>query len=318
MEQQLDENALQQSARRLFSDLGSLEDLGAELSNTIANIYYRFYLLSENMDSPRDVLHVKPAVDLPSNFLNLTSAMNTAISEYKYVTDIIGALREARAEDPRLGDFLVTHALDEFKYHIKDAHKKSGIRRAIERPFRKVDEIPGLYERMLRLHKVTYSQEAPSSVAGSVDPIDAIKTGNLAALRRFIHENPNSLNQTYPPHDWTLLHILTGVGSRLRSVHCEMAVELIKAGADVNCRTPLGWTPLILIAIEGHKEAVPLAQTLIRHGADVGATDKHGADWRLHHQHGQEIEAVLDAAMTDAQREANDRRLAELFHSPKR
>jgi hypothetical protein len=48
-----------------------------------------------------------------------------------------------------IGEFLITHALDEFKYHIKNAHKKSAIRRAIERPFCKVNEIEGLYNQMV-------------------------------------------------------------------------------------------------------------------------------------------------------------------------
>jgi hypothetical protein len=71
---------------------------------------------------------------------------------------IIESLREARAQDPSIGDFLITHALDEFKYHIKNAHKKSLIRRSIERPFCKVEEIAGLYDRMAQVRGATHGR----------------------------------------------------------------------------------------------------------------------------------------------------------------
>jgi len=144
----LDERALHEAARDIFTSLGSLNDLGAELSNTVANVYYRFHVMSQNMANPGEALAVKPSKDMPSNFGNLTLAMGTAINDYKYIAEIIRSLREARAQNPSIGDFLVTHALDEFKYYIKNAHQKSPIRRSIERRFCKVSEIAGLYDRM--------------------------------------------------------------------------------------------------------------------------------------------------------------------------
>jgi len=148
----VDERALHEAAQDLFTSLGPLNDLGAELSNTVANVYYRFHVMSQNMANPGEALGVKLTYDMPSNFLDLTLAMGTAISEHKYLAEIISSLREARAQNPRIGDFLITHALDEFKYHIKNAHKKSLIRRSIERPFCKVNEIAGLYDRMAQVH----------------------------------------------------------------------------------------------------------------------------------------------------------------------
>ena len=96
-----------------------------------------------------------------------------------------------------------------------------------------------------------------------------------------------------------------------------MALDLVKAGADVNCRTLFGWTPLMLIAMHGQKEAVSLTKTLIGLGGDVAAVDKHGCDWTFHWQRGEEIRTVLAAAMTPAQKEANRLRLEQLY-SPKR
>jgi hypothetical protein len=151
----------------------------------------------------------------------------------------------------------------------------------------------------------------------STNAAEAIKSGNLIEFRRFVQANPHALDAVHEPNHWTLLHDLAALGSKTLPVHCTMALELIEAGADVNCRTPLGWTPIILIAMHGQKEAISLAKILIDHGADVGAVDKYGYDWQLYWQHGKEIRTLLDAAMTPAQREANRLRLEQLY-SPKR
>lgn len=151
----VDERALRAAAQDIFTSLGPLNDLGAELSNTVANIYYRFHVMSQNMANPGDALGVKPGKDMPSNFVNLTVAMGTVMNEYKFIAKMIGSLREARSQSSSIGDFLITHALDEFKYHIKNAYKKSLIRRSIERPFCKVDEITGLYDRMVQVRGAT-------------------------------------------------------------------------------------------------------------------------------------------------------------------
>jgi hypothetical protein len=146
-----------------------------------------------------------------------------------------------------------------------------------------------------------------------INPIQAIKSGNLVDFRYFLQANPHSLDMTYEPNHWTLLHCLAALGSRLLPVHSTMALDLIQAGANLNCRTPLGWTPLIMIAIEGQKEAMPLATLLIEHGADVAAVDDQGCDWRHFWQHGKEIAALLNAAMTPSQREINDQLLQSRF-----
>jgi hypothetical protein len=151
----VDERALHEAAQDIFTSLGPLNDLGAELSNTVANVYYRFHVMSQNIANPGEALGVKSSRDMRSNFRNLTAAMGIAVNEYKFIAKIIGSLREARAQNPGIGDFLIIHALDEFKYHIKNAHKKSLIRRSIERPFCKVDEIAGLYDRMAQVRGAT-------------------------------------------------------------------------------------------------------------------------------------------------------------------
>ena len=149
----VDQRALHIAAQEIFTILGPLNDLGAELSNTVANVYYRFHL-TQNMENPDGVLGVKSGKDvsdISSYFLNAMGAMGKTYAQHRHIGDMIKSLREARAQNASIGEFLIARALDEFKYNIKNADKKSLIRRSIERSFCKVDEIAGLYDRMVQL-----------------------------------------------------------------------------------------------------------------------------------------------------------------------
>jgi len=55
----IDQHALREAAHDMFTSLGPLNDLGAELSNTVANIYYRYHVMCQNMDDPLTPLRVK-------------------------------------------------------------------------------------------------------------------------------------------------------------------------------------------------------------------------------------------------------------------
>src|SRR5258707_5906262 len=88
-----DQPALRGAAQDIFTSLGPLNDLGAELSNTAANIYYRFHVMSQNMANPGDALGVRPGKDRRSSFVNLSVAMGTVMNEYKFIAKIIGSIR---------------------------------------------------------------------------------------------------------------------------------------------------------------------------------------------------------------------------------
>jgi ankyrin repeat protein len=124
----------------------------------------------------------------------------------------------------------------------------------------------------------------------------AIASGNFDAFRRCIRENAFDLNAGYSPHRWTLLHQLAGLGKKTLPVHARMAEDLLSAGADVNCKTVLGWTPLHLIAMQGQAQAVELAKVLIAHRPDLMAVDDQGLGWKDNWQHGKEIYDLLEDA----------------------
>src|SRR5512139_1074980 len=103
----------------------------------------------------------------------------------------------------------------------------------------------------------------------------AIQGGNLQAFNDLLVRDPK-LVLTRDDRGWTLLHFIAALGNRTTQIHSTMADKLIIEGADVNCRTVLGWTPIHMIAMQGQKEAVDVARVLIEAGADLRAIDKHG------------------------------------------
>jgi hypothetical protein len=115
-------------------------------------------------------------------------------------------------------------------------------------------------------------------------------------FRQYVTVNRASLNAGHPPNGWTLLQHLAALGNEALPVHAKMAEELLSLGADVNCRTMLGWTPLHFIAINGQAQTVELAKVLIAHGLDLTAVDNQGRDWKLYWQHGKEIYDLLENA----------------------
>jgi hypothetical protein len=144
---------------------------------------------------------------------------------------------------------------------------------------------------------MTTRPAAPPEPVNRETLLSAIKSGDLIFFRRFLEANPSALDAKQPPHGCTVLHDLAGLGNETLPVHAIMADELIRAGADVNCRNVLGWTPIHMIAMQGQKEACELARILIAHGADVNATANDGiSDWGIFWQHGHEIYEILSAA----------------------
>ena len=135
----VDQEILERCRDAVRRNLGSLDDIPPELANTIANVYYRFYARATALSTPSGSENLR-------SFIEDTA---TVLSSHKYVKQIVDGLRriDKRAK-PALYDYTVTFTLDVLKYQIDRAQDKSGIRRMIERQFRrhKVKEIPNLYD----------------------------------------------------------------------------------------------------------------------------------------------------------------------------
>jgi hypothetical protein len=123
----------------------------------------------------------------------------------------------------------------------------------------------------------------------------AIKSGNVEYFRRYLLDE-NFPNEEYQPHGWTRLHQLAALGKETLPAHARMAEDLLRSGADVNCRTILGCTPLHFIAMQGQAQTVELAKVLIAHGLDLTAVDNLKRGWKDYCQHGKEIYDLLEDA----------------------
>jgi hypothetical protein len=126
---------------------------------------------------------------------------------------------------------------------------------------------------------------------------ELIQTGNFRSFTNLVDADPR-LVMARDEHNWAPLHCIGALGSATTAVHAMMAKRLISEGADVNCRTPLGWTPIHMIAMQGQKEGADVARILIEGGADLKAIDNQGNDWKIHWQHGKEIRDILERAET--------------------
>lgn len=122
---------------------------------------------------------------------------------------------------------------------------------------------------------------------------EAIRAGDIAGVKDAVRANPECVNAR-DERGCTPLHLVAALGIETKPSHAQIAEELIANGADMNARfTGPDWTPIHIIAFHGTKESLGVAKCLIQHGADLGATDKLGADWRLIWQHGHEIWELL-------------------------
>ena len=144
----IDPQLLDETAATVAGALGVLDDLPEELANTIVNCYYRFLRFAKTRNphlQPQSGAKNESALEL---FKQYTRQSSETIAAVKFIDEHIKAIRRVQPTSDRLKsirDVMIQVTLDTFKYHIDDASKKNGIRRAIERKFEKPDEIEELY-----------------------------------------------------------------------------------------------------------------------------------------------------------------------------
>ncbi|MDM7987105.1 MAG: hypothetical protein QUS13_07225 [Smithella sp.] len=146
---------LQMCEIAIRKDLGSLDDIPHELANTVANVYYRYFnqefdVMKQGSKNPFWIpKQVKRQPDLLTGFTSFVEDTAKFTSDFKVAPKSIQGLREIdKRSQPNAYQFAVDYILDCLKYDIKDAHKKIGLRRMIERKFSKANkrEIPNLID----------------------------------------------------------------------------------------------------------------------------------------------------------------------------
>ena len=134
-------------ARQTIQDtIGGLDDLPDELANTVANVVYRFCRVKAGFLTPG----IPTGGENPYHDMEkLIEDVGSLTSKFDLLPQLIQNFRQIdKTQQPKLHQYTVDYLLDILKYDIPDANKKSGMRRIIERRFRRkaVIEVPNLHK----------------------------------------------------------------------------------------------------------------------------------------------------------------------------
>jgi hypothetical protein len=143
----INDKILEQCRKSIKSEIGTLSDLPPELANTIANYYYKFYLFSLDMQKNPIPSMVSKEKDIFKGLKKFSLEAETRLAMMEILPSNINELRSIdKNRNPGKYYSFLFLLLDVYKYEIKNTSKKSGLRRMIERHFKKVNEIPNLVE----------------------------------------------------------------------------------------------------------------------------------------------------------------------------
>ena len=152
----LNKVAFEMAKKAIKEYFGSLDDLPRELGNTLANVYYNFYIhvlnKGVNIDgSPEQIIEtIRNDLNMKDLFRPSAEYSSQIFSDVMKVPEFVRAIREDldRHKRPESYQYWIDFILDCLKYKISNASYKSGIRRKIERRLNmsKVQEIPNLID----------------------------------------------------------------------------------------------------------------------------------------------------------------------------
>jgi len=241
------------------NDVGTLNDLPHELANTFANIYYKFFELNEKIDNSE--------TGMPSIFAeegnifevlkNFSRESQFILVHIKKIPEYVQGFREIdKIQQPNVYNLLVNLYLDILKYRIKNAHKKIGIWRRMERIFKSnsVNEIPNLIDMINSIELETTNAKNDKLYSS---PQDKFK-------KRRVINNETELNE----EGFSALMIAANQGYELA-----VKYELEHEGTDINLKGKKGLTALMLAVNKGHTNIVKM---LINNGANVNETNEDG------------------------------------------
>ncbi|KFM56677.1 Ankyrin repeat and SAM domain-containing protein 6, partial [Stegodyphus mimosarum] len=136
------------------------------------------------------------------------------------------------------------------------------------------------------LERLIHMKHAKAALRQSdgTDLFQAVKNGNVLAVKSILLENPNSINAVDPHDDTTPLMLAAASG------HLDIVKELISSGADINAQDPTnGWTALMFSVFRRQSDVVHF---LIEKGASLDIHSSNGC-------------SVLDLAYLSANCESN-------------
>jgi len=134
---QPEQKLIERTREAIIETFGSLNDLDPELANTIANVFYHYFALTEES---LGAISLDPSID-----------QDRIVKDYVFAPKFIEDLRRAKSEThPSFHKMLSDFVLSILKYHIDNAENKSPVRLKMERFLNrhKVKEIAGLIEKL--------------------------------------------------------------------------------------------------------------------------------------------------------------------------
>lgn len=143
----IEDNLLERIGSRIYGDLGMIDDIPLELSNTVANIYLRNCSLFDSKGYiPKTKLKDEGLMSQLENFAHNYAEI---VADKDFIKNAIMELRKIdKYKMPKEYNVAVDFILDICKYNIKNSETKLFILRKIERKFKKshVNEIANLYD----------------------------------------------------------------------------------------------------------------------------------------------------------------------------
>lgn len=142
------------AAKRLHAAFGNLDDLPADLRDTVAALYYEMQWLLETKSAlrAREAVGAGPGpTDPVRRMIEETRLGGLLLNDVKHVRSAVENLRKAQAEaSSDMFDMMVGVTNDIIKYRMP-AHRMNVITRTARKAFNKpVRNLPGIYERMRR------------------------------------------------------------------------------------------------------------------------------------------------------------------------
>lgn len=150
---EMDPTIVKKCRHAMYFEIGHLGDIPYGLANTIANIYYEFFKIDNDLEKegiPKDYFKSENIFDDLGPF---SLRLRKLHFKLEIMRDLITHLREIdQDKQPTLYELWLSVCYDILKYNIPNAMKKSGIRREVERFFKKrnIHEINGLIDRIGR------------------------------------------------------------------------------------------------------------------------------------------------------------------------
>lgn len=141
----IDYTILEQCKREIKEKIGTIKDLPPELANSLANFYYRYFLILNELSNGSLPSIVSKNKDIFKGLKQFSYESEKILSFIGLIPEQVHALRQFKSNgQPNLYKMWTDLMLDIYKYDIKNATRKIGLRRFIERKFKNVKEIDGL------------------------------------------------------------------------------------------------------------------------------------------------------------------------------